>query len=72
MGKLIYLGGVTKLDINPDRVLTEAVGQMEGVVIMGFDKKGQVYTASSYADGGVVLWLIEKCKQRLLQSNEGE
>ncbi len=55
MGKIIPIGGVTRLDLPPDRILEAAKGKMEGVVIVGFDKDGEVYAASSYADGGRVL-----------------
>lgn len=68
MGELINIGGLTKLDLDPDRVLHEAIGEMKGVVIIGFDKDGQVYAASSYANGGTVLWLMAICKQQLLES----
>jgi len=72
MGELIQLGGVTKLNIPADRVLEGAKGQLEGVVLIGFDKQGQVYAASSYADGGAVMWLLEMCKQKLFASNTEE
>lgn len=65
--KVIPLGCVTKYDIPVDRVLAAAIGQgLEGVVIMAFDKDGEPYFASTYADGGTVLWLMEKLKQQLL------
>jgi hypothetical protein len=68
MGKLEYLDIVTRLDIPPDRVLEQAKGKLEGVVLLGYDKGGE-YFASSYADGGDVLWLLERCKLRLLTQN---
>lgn len=66
MGKIIPIGGVTKLDLPPDRILEAAKGQMEGVVIVGFDKDGEVYAASSYADGGTIMWLLEACKTKMM------
>ena len=68
MGKIIPIRGVTKLYIPPDRILEAAKGQMEGVVIIGFDKDGEVYAASSYADGGTVMWLLEACKTKMMES----
>ena len=68
--KIIPLGCVTRLDIPADRIidaLREA--DLEGVVVMGYRKEeagGGLYFASSYADGGFVLWLMEQCKRRLL------
>ena len=66
MGKVVDFGGITKLDLSPERVLAMAEGHLEGVVILGYDKDGEEYFASSYADGGEVLWLLERCKIRLL------
>ena len=72
MGKVIPLGGVTRLDLPPDKILEGAKGQLEGVVIMGYDKDGSQYFASSYADGGEVLWLLESCKKTLMEVKTGE
>lgn len=60
------LQNVTQLDLPPDRLLEAALGKLEGVVIVGYDKQGAEYFASSYADGGDVLWLLEKAKLKLL------
>lgn len=63
--KVIPLGIPTRLDVPVNQVLDNAK-HLEGVVIMGYDKDGEYYFASSYADGGTVMWLLEKLKQRLL------
>lgn len=65
--KIIPFTGITKLDLPPDQILEAAVGKMEGVVIMGWDAQGEEYFASSYADGGTVLWLLERLKKQLLE-----
>ena len=70
MGKIIPIGGITKLDLNPDVILEMAKGKLEGVVLVGFDKDGEVYAASSYADGGDVMWLLEACKTKMMQAVE--
>lgn len=59
--------GITRLDLDPDRVLDKAKGQLQGVVVLGFDQDGGFYAASSYADGGDLLWLLELCKHRLME-----
>ena len=65
--KIIQFTGITTLDLPPDVVLESAKGELEGVVIIGFRKDDDgIYTASSYADGGTVLWLLEKLKLQLL------
>ena len=69
MGKIIPLGGVTKLDLPADRILENAKGQLDGVVLIGFEKEtGEVYAASSYADGGTVMWLLEACKTKMMNA----
>lgn len=69
MGEVIPLNNITRLDIPADTVLENAKGQMEGVVLIGWDNDGDLYFGSTYADGGTVLWLLEKTKQRLLNVN---
>ena len=71
MGDVVNLGCVTKLDLPPDRILEQAIGQLEGVVVLGYDKDGQEYFASSYADGGDVVWLMERLKKKLLEVSDG-
>lgn len=68
MSKVIPFTGITKLDMPPDHILEAAKGKLEGVVIIGYDKDDDEYFASSYADGGTVVWLLERCKRRLLNS----
>lgn len=55
------------LNIDPDRVLNKAVGEVEHVVICGLDKDGSFYFASSLADGAEVLWWLEKAKYELMK-----
>lgn len=65
---IIPLGGVTKLNLPTDRVLDEAKGRCsKGVIILGYDDDGEFYFASSIADGGSVIWLMEMAKKRLLE-----
>jgi hypothetical protein len=68
---VVYLNGITKLDVPAERVLQRALEHgLESVVISGHDKDGNEYFASSVADGGTCLWLIERLKKRLLQIPE--
>jgi hypothetical protein len=68
VSNVIPFTGITTLDLDADQVLENCKGQMEGVVLMGWDKDGELFFASTYADGGNVLWLMEQCKKRLLES----
>ncbi len=67
MGKIVPIGCVTKLDLDPDLILENNKGVFEGFVIMGYDKDGVERFASTYADGGTVLWLMERCKKLLIE-----
>ena len=70
MGKVIPLNNITRLDLPADRILEAAKETVEGVVIMGYTKDGEEYFASSYADGGIVLWLLERLKAQLIKDQE--
>ena len=67
MSKIIKFTGITKLDLPVDLILSEAQNKLDNVVIMGYDNDGEEYFASSIADGGTVLWLIERLKKQLLE-----
>ncbi len=67
MGVVIPLGNVTKLDLDPDMVLENSKGDFAGFIIAGFDKEGNEMFASTYADGGDVMWLLERMKLMLLR-----
>jgi len=67
MTNVVRFTGITKLDMPADHVIESALGKLEGVVILGYDKDGQEYFASSYADGGDMLWLLERAKKALLE-----
>ncbi len=69
-GEIVNWSGITKLDMPPDRILEAAKDKLEGVVILGFTKDGDEYFASSYADGGEMLWLLERAKKALLSMPE--
>jgi hypothetical protein len=68
VGKIIELDCITKLDLPPERILENAKPLIgEGVVIVGWDTEGKLYFASSIADRGEVLWLLELAKKQLLE-----
>ena len=70
MAKVLPFHGLTKLDIPVDRILEGAKGKLDSVVILGYDKDEDEYFASSIADGGEVLWLLERCKIALMGMEE--
>lgn len=69
MGEVIPLGNITRLDLPVDRILDGAKAPLidGGVVVLGWTASGDTYFASSIADGGSVIWLLEKAKKALLE-----
>ena len=66
MNNVITLPVVTRLDLDADRTLEGLKGKLEGFVLAGYGLDGEYFYSSTYADGGDVLWLIEKFKKALL------
>lgn len=58
---------VTYKELSPNKVLAAAIGNLSKVVIMGYDKEGNEYFASSVATCGEVIWLAERIKKQLLE-----
>lgn len=67
MSNVIRLPCITTLDLDPDVILEGTAGKLKTVVILGYDQDGEEYFASSVADGGTVIWLMERCKKALLE-----
>lgn len=65
MGDVVKLHCLTKLPIDPDDVLTGALGKMDQVLVIGFDKDGAFYTAASQGDLAQALWIATKFIHKL-------
>jgi len=62
---------VTSLSLPVERVLNAALeSKIKSVWIIGEDADGQLYFASSEADGGAALWWMEKAKKALMEISE--
>jgi hypothetical protein len=59
--------GWTRLDGNPDRVLSGMRGELSSVVVLGQAPDGTTIMASSLADPARVLWLLEVARLSVLQ-----
>lgn len=71
MGEVKPFTGLTRLNLLCERVLEAAKqSNLTSCIVLGYDKDGDTYMASSIADGGEVIWLMEKCKFRLMQLGE--
>ena len=67
VSNLLSLGRETDLDIDPDRVLDCAIGELKQVAVVGWDKDDVLYTAASTPHGGDLLVLAEGLKRRVLE-----
>lgn len=50
MGDIVDFTGQTTLDIDPDRILEKAIGQLQEVIVIGIDKDDEYYYAVSSAN----------------------
>ena len=66
--EIVDLDIVTRLDLPPTRILEKAAAQpFNQVVVIGLTDEGEFWFSSSAADGGAVLWLLERAKKKLLE-----
>lgn len=57
---------------NPDNVLHQSDGEYESLVIIGYDKDGNLDArASTNIDHAQILWLLESFKSNLLNGDYG-
>ena len=59
----------TKGNVPVPDVRKYAEESCEKLICIGIDKDGNDYFSSSFADGGDMLWLIEKFKFKLLRGD---
>lgn len=72
MPDVVDFGGITRLPSDPQRVIEHASeAGLTNVVIIGYDADGDEYFRSSDADGGDVLWLLERARLKLLSVPDG-
>lgn len=65
MGNVVRLPCMTTLPIDPDDVLTGNLGKLDYVLVLGFAKDGEFYTASSTGDLKEALWVATKFVHKL-------
>jgi hypothetical protein len=70
--EIIELNVVTKIDLPAERVLRKAIDAgVQSCIVVGYDANGEEYFCSSIADGGTAVWLMERCKLKLLRMADG-
>lgn len=61
--------GKTVVEGSPDQVLKHAIGQIEEVaIVIGTDRNGELYFASSTSAAADISWQIERAKQLLYRT----
>lgn len=65
---VVPLGCVTKLDLDPSRMLASVAEEVEfdAIVVLGYTADGEEYFASSISSGPEVLWLLKRLERALL------
>ncbi len=67
MGEVVDLPVITKLDLDPQRVLQKALDAgMTEVVIIGFGAGGDFWFTSNKADAGSVLYHLEMARKKIM------
>lgn len=70
---VIIFPGLTTLDIAPASVLaTAAARELDMVLVLGHDPKGDLFAAGSSSDVAAVVLLVERFKHKLLAGDYGE
>lgn len=65
---IVRFTGLTKLDLEPDAILTAAVDKLKEVLVIGTTKDGNQYLASSSGDAKEMLWHLETAKFMIMES----
>lgn len=69
--EIIQWRGDTKLDVPVENVLQGAQeANLDDVVVLGLDARGGVYFASTYGAAPDTLWLLERCRKRLIEMSD--
>jgi hypothetical protein len=71
MGDVVQGKFITTEDRSPAQVLeSTASADLESVVIVGFDKDGDMFFASSAANSAEVIYLLESAKHELFKMED--
>ena len=67
MTNIVDFDGLTKMDIDPNKVLEGAKDNLDCVVTIGWDKDDCLYIASSTSRIAGILLLLERAKFDLME-----
>lgn len=64
--KIASINGITRFDIDADNALFDLIGGLKSFVLCGYNHQGDEVFQSTVADGADALWIMERCKLKLL------
>lgn len=68
---VLKFSGITTRDLPPELILREAAKvKFQRVLVIGVTEDGKEYHTSSAADGGTVLWDMERVRHRLMKMSD--
>jgi hypothetical protein len=62
---VVRFPGITTLDLDADMIVSEAIGKMDRVVIVGLDNDGNEYFAANHSDAGEAMYCLQRAVWRL-------
>lgn len=73
MSNVVDLNCKTRLDLPAEKVLGKALeADLDIAVVIGYDKDGEFYFASTTSNGADVVWLFEQGKLELLEAHRND
>lgn len=60
--KILQFDGLTTNRLEPDAVLESAKDKLEDVILLGWDKDGELYMAANFSDAAKLIYLMERAK----------
>ena len=68
--KILQFTGRTRLELPPDQILEDAIGKLEKVLIVGYDKEDKLYATASCVSIAEAVFMLEKIKCQLMAVGE--
>jgi hypothetical protein len=67
VSNVVSFGGLTKLPLPPEKILTAALDHtFSRVTVLGVTEEGEEYVASSTSDCGAILWDMERARHMFM------
>lgn len=54
-------------EVSADAILAEALGELEDVLVIGWDKDGGQWISGNVDRGDELIWLLETCKATIME-----